>query len=183
MVPEKETEQHSSEEAPSQPVQLVHLTLADGKEVLLKSQARSVYDAQAKGSGRISKPKRTEPATSVSSGPKISKPRRTEPATSVSSRPKDFAVERWHRQMAAAASKSVLRLETQTDADLKVTRQDKLDQKVGQAATVPKQGVIQTKAKSKPKKRPPPVGTSPQAQASWSWRRNRLFEVFDGQSH
>ena len=79
------------------------------------------------------------------------------------SRPKDFAVERWHRQMAAVASKSVLRLETQTDADLKVARQDKLDQKVGQAAKVPKQGVIQTKAKSKPKKRPPPVGTIAEA--------------------
>ena len=142
MVPEKESDQHRSEEAPSQPVQLVHLTLANGKEVLLKSQARSVYDAQAKGSGRISKPKRTVPATSVAS------------------RPKHFAVERWHRQMAAAASKSVLRLETQTDADLK---QDKLDQKVGQAAKVPKQGVIQTKAKSKPKKRPPPVGTIAEA--------------------
>ena len=65
--------------------------------------------------------------------------------------------------MAAAASKSVLRLETKTDVDLQVARQDKLDQKVGQEATVPKQGVIQTKAKPRPKKRPPPVGTIAEA--------------------
>ena len=56
IVPKKEKDmepaQREEAEVPSQPVQLVHLTLASGKEVLLKSQARSVYDAKAKGSGR-----------------------------------------------------------------------------------------------------------------------------------
>ena len=116
----------------SQPIQLVCLHRTSGKEIMLKSKARSAYDAVAKGAGKTSKKHKSK---------KIEKCTKKEQATSSTQRPKDFAVERWHRQMAAAAGRSIRKMGPQDKAE-----------------AAAETGSLQATSKARPKRKSKPAG-------------------------